>query len=58
MQQLPVTHLEIVTAAYAAISFFIYGFWWNKPLNVDRPVRVLSKWHVKQLDSRKQSLTL
>ena len=40
---LPVTHLEIVTLAYAAINFAIYVFWWNKPLNVNRPVRVFRK---------------
>ena len=37
---LPLTHLEIVTLAYAAMNFVIYIFWWNKPLNVNRPVRV------------------
>ena len=37
---LPVTHLEIVTLAYAAMNFVIYIFWWNKPLNVNRPIRV------------------
>ena len=40
IEHLPVTHLEIVTLAYAAINFVIYIFWWNKPLNVNRPVRV------------------
>ena len=40
IEHLPVTHLEIVTLAYAAMNFVIYVFWWNKPLNVNRPVRV------------------
>ena len=40
IEHLPVTHLEIVTLAYAAMNFVIYTFWWNKPLNVNRPVRV------------------
>ena len=40
---LPITHLEIVTLAYAAMNFVIYIFWWNKPLNVNRPVRVFRK---------------
>ena len=40
IDRLPVTHLEIVTLAYAAMNFVIYIFWWNKPLNVNRPVRV------------------
>ena len=43
IKHLPLTHLEIVTLAYAAMNFVIYVFWWNKPLNVNRPVRVLRK---------------
>ena len=43
IEHLPVTHLEIVTLAYAAMNFVIYTFWWNKPLNVNRPVRVFRK---------------
>ena len=42
-EHLPVTHLEIVTLAYTAMNFVIYIFWWNKPLNVNRPVRVFRK---------------
>ena len=43
IEHLPVTHLEIVTIAYASIGFFIHLFWWEKPLNVDQPVRVFRK---------------
>ena len=43
IEHLPVTHLEIVTLAYAAINFVTYIFWWNKPLNVKQPVRVVRK---------------
>ena len=43
IKHLPVTHLEIVTLAYATMNFVIYVFWWNKPLNVNRPVRVFQK---------------
>ena len=43
IEHLPVTHLEIVTLAYAAINFVIYIFWWNKPLNVNQPVREFRK---------------
>ena len=32
-----------MTLAYAAMNFVIYVFWWNKPLNVNRPVRVFRK---------------
>ena len=48
VERLPVTHLEIVTLAYAAMNFVIYVFWWNKPLNVDRPVRVFQKSDVEE----------
>ena len=48
IEHLPVTHLEIVTLAYAAMNFAIYVFWWNKPLNVDRPVRVFRKSDVEE----------
>ena len=43
IKHLPVTHLEIVTLAYVAMNFMIYVFWWNKPLNVNRPVWVFQK---------------
>ena len=43
IEHLPVTQLEIVTFAYAAINIATYIFWWNKPLNIDRPVRVFRK---------------
>ena len=43
IEHLPVTHLEIVTLAYATMNFVTYVFWWNKPLNVNRPVRVFRK---------------
>ena len=43
IKHLPVTHLKIVMLAYAAMNFVIYIFWWNKPLNINRPVRVFRK---------------
>ena len=48
IEHLPVTHLEIVTLAYAAMNFVIYIFWWNKPLNVNQPVRVFRKSEPKE----------
>ena len=42
-EHLPVTHLEIITVAYVAMNFVTYNFWWNKPLNVNQPVRVFRK---------------
>ena len=44
IEHIPITHLEIVTLAYAAMNFVIYIFWWNKPLNINRPVRVFRKF--------------
>ena len=43
IEHLPLIHLEIVTLTYAAMNFVIYIFWWNKPLNVNRPVQVFRK---------------
>ena len=56
IEHLPVTHLEIVTLAYAAMNFVIYVFWWNKPLNVNRPVRVFRKSDVEESISEAQRL--
>ena len=64
VEHLPVTHLEIVTLAYAAMNFVTYIFWWKKPLNVNRPVRVFRKSgpsetqpQVDELTSEGQKLT-
>ena len=35
VEHLPITHLKIMTLAYAAMNFMIYFFWWNKPLNIN-----------------------
>jgi len=43
VERLPVTELELVTIAFATLNFVTYVFWWNKPLNVQRPFRVLLK---------------
>ena len=58
IEHLPVTHLEIVTLAYAAMNFVIYVFWWNKPLNVNRPVRVFRKSSVEETISEARRLAL
>ena len=42
IQHLPVTELEIVTLAYTTMSFGMYLFWWDKPLNVGHPIRVFA----------------
>jgi hypothetical protein len=40
VEGLPVTELEIATCAFAVLNFGTYILWWNKPLNVSRPVLV------------------
>jgi len=40
---LPVTELELVTVAFATLNLVIYILWWDKPLNVQRGVRVYKK---------------
>ena len=43
IEHLPITHLEIVTIAYVAMNFVMYILWWNKPLDVNQPIRVFRK---------------
>ena len=43
VQGLPITELELATVAFAALNFVIYLLWWDKPLNVQRGVRVYKK---------------
>jgi len=43
IQGLPITELELVTVAFAALNLVIYVLWWHKPLNVERGVRVYKK---------------
>src|SRR5277367_4368063 len=40
VEKLPTTELEIVTLAYTAIYVGIFIAWWDKPRNVDCPIRV------------------
>jgi len=47
-QGLPVTELELVTVAFAVLSVVIYILWWDKPLNVQRGVRVYKKRITKE----------
>jgi hypothetical protein len=37
---LPLSELEVVTLAYTIMNVGIYIAWWDKPRNVDRPIRV------------------
>jgi hypothetical protein len=40
VENLPTTELEIVTLAYTAINVGIFIAWWEKPRNVECPIRV------------------
>jgi hypothetical protein len=37
-QNLPVSELEVATLAFAVVNVFIWVLWWNKPLDVQRPI--------------------
>ncbi|KAF7337373.1 hypothetical protein MSAN_02263300 [Mycena sanguinolenta] len=39
-QDLVVTQLEVATLAFAVLNIFIWFLWWNKPLDVQRPIVV------------------
>ncbi|KAF8970948.1 hypothetical protein BDZ97DRAFT_1753716 [Flammula alnicola] len=40
---LAITELELVTLAFAALNGAMYFFWWNKPLDVRRPIQIHRK---------------
>lgn len=40
VKHLPITQLELVTLAFAALNFLTYTIWWNKPLDVECSMRV------------------
>lgn len=42
-EHLPITELELVTLAFAALNFVTYGLWWDKPLGVQCPYRVVRR---------------
>ncbi|KAF7370000.1 hypothetical protein MSAN_00630000 [Mycena sanguinolenta] len=39
-QRLAITQLEVATLAFAVVNIFIWLLWWNKPLDVQRPIVV------------------
>jgi len=51
VQGLPITELELVTVAFAALNFVIYVIWWDKPLHVQRGVRVYKKRRTEETAS-------
>lgn len=38
IERLPITELEIATLAFAILNGATYALWWNKPLDVQRPI--------------------
>ncbi|KAG6895591.1 hypothetical protein C0993_009393, partial [Termitomyces sp. T159_Od127] len=41
IQQLAITELELITMSYAILNFVIYFCWWNKPFDVNYPIKVI-----------------
>ncbi|KAF7369967.1 hypothetical protein MSAN_00626500 [Mycena sanguinolenta] len=39
-QRLAITQLEVATLAFAVVNIFIWLLWWNKPLDVQKPIVV------------------
>ncbi|TFK59979.1 hypothetical protein BDN72DRAFT_965886 [Pluteus cervinus] len=46
-RHLPITELEVVTLAFAVLNIITYGFWWDKPLNVNCQIQI----HIRPEDS-------
>ena len=42
-QGLALSELELATAAFALVNIIIYALWWDKPLDVHCPIRVLRR---------------
>jgi len=57
IEKLPTTELEIVTLAYTAINVGMFIAWWDKPRNVDCPIRVFQKPVEKDQGSLEDWLT-
>ncbi|KAJ7787244.1 hypothetical protein B0H14DRAFT_2399746 [Mycena olivaceomarginata] len=39
-QDLPVTELEVATLAFAIVNIPVWLLWWDKPLDVQRPIQI------------------
>jgi hypothetical protein len=55
---LHITELEVMTVAYATLSFCTYAFWWNKPQHVDRPIKIGSMSHMRSTSPRTENILL
>ncbi|KIM21648.1 hypothetical protein M408DRAFT_39731, partial [Serendipita vermifera MAFF 305830] len=54
-QQLPLTELEVVTLAHTILNFFIYLSWWNKPKNVECPIRIYKPFAANHEESGEEA---
>ncbi|KAJ7079024.1 hypothetical protein C8R44DRAFT_754740 [Mycena epipterygia] len=57
-QHLPVTQLEVATLAFAVVNIFIWLLWWEKPLDVNRPILVGSTEELDEAEPITLSLKL
>jgi hypothetical protein len=42
-EHLPITEIELATLAFTTLNFVTYGLWWDKPLGVQCPYRVVRR---------------
>ena len=54
---LDITELEIMTVAYAMLCFCTYAFWWNKPQNVNRPIKI-GRMNMRSRNLRTENILL
>ncbi|KZP17637.1 hypothetical protein FIBSPDRAFT_933859 [Athelia psychrophila] len=58
-EKLPLTQLEVMTLAYTLMTMAMYGFWWKKPLRVDRPIPIqMSKGDLRRYSKDSQTFDL
>ncbi|KAG6917688.1 hypothetical protein DXG01_001663 [Tephrocybe rancida] len=58
VQHLAITELEIATLAFAVLNFMTYFCWWNKPLDVNCPIRVTAFHPTQRSDDDTVTTTL
>ena len=56
IKHLPITELELVTLAFAALTLITYTLWWNKLLNVRCPCRVPKKRRKNKSEESKDAV--
>ncbi|KAF4569879.1 hypothetical protein EYR40_008860 [Pleurotus pulmonarius] len=58
IERLAVTELEVMTLAYALMCAFLYGFWWNKPYDVHKPILTGTTDQLEVAESPRRSMSL